>query len=288
VKDNACIENLIAQEKLPASYDNLVHAYWRPLAAKIAAWKGERKVLVVGVNGGQGSGKTTLCKFLERCLLPELGLTAVTVSLDDFYLGKAARQKLGETVHPLFATRGAPGTHDAQQIFDVLSALKSGEPVTLPVFDKAADDIAPKSRWRTIDGPVDVVLFEGWCVGVAPQDEAALATPVNALEREEDKGGRWRRAVNGAIVVSYLPIYGLTDRLIMLRPKDMSAVLENRLLQERKLREANPGGKGVMSEAQVTRFIQYYERLTRWMIEELPSRADAVFELDELKRAQED
>ena len=91
----ACIDRLIAREKLPQSYRRLIDACWRPLAAQIASWRREAgRAIVVGVNGGQGSGKTTLCRFLEECLFPELGLSAVTVALDDFYLPKADRAAL--------------------------------------------------------------------------------------------------------------------------------------------------------------------------------------------------
>ena len=68
---------------------------------------GERKVAVLGISGGQGAGKTTLSTLLVRAL--ELcGCRAVALSLDDFYLPGADRQRLAATVHPLLATRGVP------------------------------------------------------------------------------------------------------------------------------------------------------------------------------------
>ena len=38
---------------------------------------------------------------------------------------------------------------------------------------------------------MDVILLEGWCVGRS-QGRAALATPVNELERDEDPKAIWR------------------------------------------------------------------------------------------------
>ncbi len=284
---DSCIDALIAQERLPGSYRTLVDSYWRPLAAKIAAWRREKGgPIIIGVNGGQGSGKTTLCRFLECCLLPAEGLRAATVSLDDFYLSKAARADLAKRVHPLFATRGVPGTHDVEEITRVLGVLKTGSAVTLPVFDKSRDDRAPESEWRHIESARDVILFEGWCVGVRPQDEDALKAPINALERDEDAQGVWRRYVNEKLAFGYQAVFGLIDYLVMLRAPDMETILENRREQERKLREARPGGQGLMSESEVARFVQFYERLTRHMLAEMPARADLVYDLEELRRRQ--
>lgn len=283
----SCIDALIAQEQLPGSYRRLIDACWRPLAAKIAEWRREAgRTIIVGVNGGQGSGKTTLCRFLEQCLLPEAGLNAVTVSLDDFYLPKAERAALARSVHPLLATRGVPGTHDAAAMKRVLTALKEGKPVAMPVFDKARDDRAPETKWRRMTGAPEVILFEGWCVGASPQPEAALTAPVNALERDEDKDCVWRRYANKRLRSDYGEVFGLIDRLVILRTPDMETILENRREQERKLREAHPSGEGVMSDAAVARFVQFYERLTRHMLDDMPTRSDAVFDLAALRQMQ--
>ena len=284
----SCIDALIAQEKLPGSYRRLIGACWRPLAANIAVWRREAgRAIVVGVNGGQGSGKTTLCRFLEQCLLPEAGLTAVTASLDDFYLPKEDRAALAGSVHPLFATRGVPGTHDAAAMKHALTALKGGQPVTMPVFDKARDDRAPVTDWRCVETAPDVILFEGWCIGAAPQAETALTAPVNVLERDEDANGVWRRYANERLRAEYAEVFGLIDRLVMLREPDMETILANRREQERKLRAARPSGEGVMDDAAVVRFVQFYERLTRSMLEEMPARADAVYDLARLRQIQD-
>ncbi len=282
----SCINALLAQEKLPETYRALIRCFWRPLAEKIAAWRRMAgRPIIVGVNGGQGAGKTTLCIFLEQCLLPELGVKVATVSLDDFYLPKAQRMALAETVHPLLAIRGVPGTHDVAELMKVLRALKSGAPAELPVFDKSCDDRAPASR--RVEGGVDVILFEGWCVGAAPQSEEALAAPVNALECEEDQNGAWRCYVNKRLGSDYQAVFALIDRLVMLRAPDMAAILENRREQERKLRAKAPLGEAVMNDEEVARFVQFYERITRHMLAEMPSRADIVLEIAELRRIQE-
>lgn len=270
------VESLITREALPRDYADIVAEYWTPLAGFLAACKLPGQPLLVGINGAQGSGKSTLCHFLEL-LLAHRGLRAVTVSLDDLYLRKAERAELADSVHPLFATRGVPGTHDtalAQQVFD---DLLGGQPAAVPRFDKAVDDRNPAPQ--TVEPPVDIVLFEGWCVGARPQEETALAQPVNSLERDEDPLAIWRGTVNRHLQTDYAALFARMDVLVMLAVPGFESVKANRLLQERKLAAARPDGAGVMGEAAVMRFIMHYERLTRHIAEEMPARADVVLRI---------
>jgi len=268
------IRALIAAEELPDDYRAVVEQHWRPLADDLARRAEAKRPLIVGINGAQGSGKSTLCRFLE-VLLAERGLRAVTLSLDDLYLTRAERQDLAREVHPLLATRGVPGTHDVALGAALLDQMAAGESVALPVFDKAADDRAQSPR--PVEGPVDVVLFEGWCVGAVPQPEGLLAAPINQLEREEDADGMWRRAVNQRLATDYAALFERLDLLVMLRVAGFEAVRANRLLQEQKLARRSPTGAGLMDAAALERFLMHYERLTRWMLEEMPARADILF-----------
>lgn len=263
------IDALIAGERLPADYGEVVERHWRPLAGRIAAHPS--RPLLVGINGAQGSGKSTLCRFLE-VLLAEQGLRAVTLSLDDLYLTHAERRALGRDLHPLFVTRGVPGTHDVALGDAVIADLLTGRPTTLPRFDKASDDRAVQGA--PVEPPVDVVLFEGWCLGAVPQPEAALHQPVNSLEAAEDAAGIWRGEVNRRLASDYAGLFAHLDLLIMLQVQGFAAVRANRRLQEEKLARANPDGAAVMDHAALDRFLMHYERLTRWMLSEMPARAD--------------
>ncbi|MGX7895888.1 kinase [Tsuneonella sp. HG222] len=262
------IDALIAAERLPASYRAVAEEYWQPLTKTIAA-SGAR---IVGINGAQGSGKSTACRFLEP-LLAAQGLAAVTLSLDDLYLTRAEREVLARDHHPLFRTRGVPGTHDVALGMTLLDDLLAGRPAALPRFDKASDDRAPELR--QIDGRVDVVLFEGWCVGAAPQPAAMLRQPINVLEREEDPDGTWRREVNRRLATDYAELFDRIDLLVMLKVADFSAVKANRARQEARL----GAGPAVMDEAALDRFVMHYERLTRWQLAEMPDRADILLEI---------
>lgn len=259
------------------------------LARRIAAraHAHSRQPTFVGLCGSQGSGKSTLAAGLKDSL-ENIGVATAIVSIDDLYLTFGDRQRLARSVHPLLRTRGAPGTHDVSLGLRVFAALEAGEAVSLPSFDKAADDRRPERDWPRINSPMDVVVFEGWCVGASPQVDAALADPVNALEREEDANAAWRRYVNDALAGPYQALFGQLDMLILLAAPSFDVVYGWRLEQENELRkrvaERGEDGSRLMTDSQLRRFISHYERLTRHILEEMPSRADIVVRLDAERR----
>lgn len=273
---STAIDKLIAAEGLPADYRSVVERHWRPLADRIGDLWVDKQPVLIGINGAQGSGKTTLCRFL-RVLLVEHNLRSVTVSLDDLYLTRAERRALAADVHPLFATRGVPGTHDIALGEAILDDLLAGRTAALPRFDKAADDRAEMRL--LVEPPIDVVLLEGWCVGAVPQPAEALREPVNRLEADEDRDGVWRREVNRRLATDYAALFARIDLLVALEVESFEAVYRNRKLQEDKLAAANPSGVAIMDDTALDRFLMHYERLTRWMLEEVPARADVLVKI---------
>ena len=270
------IGQFIEARQLPDSFQHVIGEYYLPLAVWLARQREVDQTLVVGICGGQGSGKSTLTEFLQA-VWTEMGLRATGFSLDDIYLTRAERQQLGERVHPLLATRGVPGTHDVSLGLKTIEALCAGRAdsdIPIPRFDKSVDDRAPRSEWPHWHGATDILLFEGWCVGAVPWDDAA--EPINALEREEDRAGVWRNYVNEQLRGPYRQLFAQLDVLLMLKVPDMDCVLEWRRLQERKLRARSGGG---MEDREVERFVQHYERITRNLLREMPGRADCVLEL---------
>lgn len=268
----------------PSLAEPLMRVYL-PLAGWIKQQKCAEQTFVLGINGAQGSGKTTLAECLTLILSEGYGCSVVRLSIDDFYKTRAERERLGREVHPLLVTRGVPGTHDVGLGLSVLDALtaRSGGPIALPRFDKALDDRRPESEWPVVRGPIEIVLFEGWCVGAMPQDEAELVAPLNELERLEDADGTWRRLVNEALKGEYARWFDRLDGLVMLKVPHMACVYEWRSLQEDKLamRMARAGQHRVMDSSGLKRFIMHYERLTRHMLAEMPDRADVTLYLDE-------
>ncbi len=257
------------------------------VAAAIPGWLSEndRRPLVVGVCGAQGSGKSTLAAGL-RDRLTARGLRVAILSLDDLYLNGARRDDLAATLHPLLRTRGVPLTHDAVLGTTLIRTLRARRTVCFPRFDKARDEPLPIDLWDETSPP-DILVFEGWCMGARPEDEAALTAPVNALERDEDGDGRWRRAVNAALADRYADLFGEIDRLVLQAAPGFAVVRRWRLEQEEDLRcritAAGGDTRGLMDAAAIDRFVQHYERLTRWILAEMPARADLVVPLDETR-----
>ena len=236
--------------------------------------------LVVGICGAQGSGKSTLVAALAERLADE-GIAAATLSLDDLYLTRGERQRLASEVHPLFATRGVPGTHDIALGLGVLDALVRGEAAPLPRFDKALDERLPPAAWPSAPADTQVVLLEGWCLGARAQPAEALAAPVNPLEQREDPAAIWRGHANAALSGPYRQLFARIDQLILLAAPSWEVVAHWREQQEAELRER---ASGAMTPLQVRRFIQHYERLTRWILEEMPGRVDLTVRLDAARR----
>lgn len=256
---------------------------------------------VLGLAGAQGSGKSTLAaKIAENMgaggqnsgsggqnpgtggqIAGAAGRFAAAVSIDDFYLPKSRRQALARRVHPLLATRGPPGTHDLPLLHDVLSRIRAGRPVALPVFDKLADDRLPPQQWRRFDR-IDLLILEGWCIGLRPQPASALVAPVNAIEAGEDPAAHWRIHINQALAGPYPSLWNRLDALALLAAPNWDMVPIWRAQQEAALTRAT-GRKG-MSAAALTRFCAHYERLTRWQLADTPRHAGLVLRLDGARR----
>jgi D-glycerate 3-kinase len=228
----------------------------------IARARAGARVPVVGIAGPQGSGKTTL---VQACAASQAGVAFF--SLDDVYLSKQARQSLAMRVHPLFATRGPPGTHDVALFQATLDMLQKADPdsrTAIPSFDKVTDDVTLRSRWTQFVGRPNLILIDGWCLGAGTQDPAQLKAPVNKLEEREDPNAAWRNAVNDYLFTPYQEMFARLDAVLYLRPPGFEVVHDWRCQQEEGLlgRLLTAGDR-----TRIDRFIQHYERITRHMIE---------------------
>ena len=236
---------------------------------------------VFAIAGLQGTGKSTLSLQLAA-LGRELGLVVVPLSIDDFYLGKAARLALGRDVHPLCATRGVPGTHDVPLACEVIDALAQGRPTPLPRFDKIDDDRLPESQWPRVEH-ADLVVLEGWFLKVPPEPGAELADPLNRLEREEDPDGTWRRWSNDCLARHYPALWERLPHLLFLQGPGFDIVPQWRWQQEQTLQAQHPG-RNAMTHPQVAHFVQFFERVSRQAMKTLPAIADRTIRLDHERR----
>ena len=230
------------------------------LAAWIAQQKQTETTLVVGISGAQGTGKSTLTKALQALLSDSYAV--VSLSLDDLYLSQDKRRKLAASISPLLMTRGVPSTHDVQLGIQILKQLKSGQgEVLLPRFDKQTDNPKPQTSWERCEMPVDIVLFEGWCVGLTAQSDDALMKPINTLEADEDKQGIWRKQVNETLADEYQQLFHMIDKTIYLKAPDFASIFAWRKQQEHETfaQQTSCG----MDDKALRRFMAHYERLTR-------------------------
>ncbi len=242
---------------------------------------------LVGFSGCQGSGKSTLGALMAKVMREAYGVSAVVLSLDDFYLTKAARAALAESIHPLFATRGVPGTHDLALLSDTLAALRqpgAEGAVPVPAFDKALDDRTEMVHWRQVSAPVQLIFLEGWCVGLPPQSESELEVPINPMEAEQDPSRVWRTEVNRHLATEYADVFGHLDALLLLQAPSYDAVFEWRWQQEQRLSEQfqqdHPDRPDpTMSRSEVADFVLHYQRLTEHALKTLPNRADFLWQL---------
>ena len=241
----------------------------------------------VGFSGCQGSGKSTLVALMAKVMCEVHGVSTVVLSLDDFYLTKATRVALAQSIHPLFATRGVPGTHDLVLLNETIAALRQPPPggaVPVPVFDKALDDRTEMVHWRQVSAPVQLIFLEGWCVGLSPQQESELEAPINPMEAEQDPSRVWRGEVNRQLATEYADLFGKLDALLLLQAPSFDAVFDWRWQQEQRLsqqfRQDHPDKPDpTMSRSEVADFILHYQRLTEHGLKTLPDRADFAWEL---------
>lgn len=201
------------------------------------------------------------------------------ISLDDVYLTKAEREAMAREVHPLFAVRGPPGTHDLGLLARTVEALSAAGPdaeTPIPAFDKLADDRAPEQAWRRFQGRPSAILIDGWCLGAEPENFSIPEFENNRLELQHDPGGVWRGAVNGFTGGAYMAMARRLDKRVFLRAPGFEVVEGWRVEQEEDLR-----GRALTDEerGRIADFVQSFERLTRRMIAG-GVLADVIVQLD--------
>ncbi|QEP44858.1 kinase [Ectothiorhodospiraceae bacterium BW-2] len=277
-------QQFLSQQQLPEAYVTAAEAWFTPAVEAIVAYqRAVDRTIIVGINGSQGSGKSTLTAYLALAL-QQRQLSSATLSLDDFYLSSRARQQLAKQIHPLLQTRGVPGTHDMSLAHTLLQQLSRLGEVRLPRFDKRCDNPFAVSEWPQQTTPVGVVLFEGWCWGTPPQSQAELVQPLNRLEAQEDSDGVWRHYVNHQIAVAYEPLYQQCDIWLMLQAPSFETVYGWRMEQEQKLAAKTGVSTPLLQPTAMERFIHHYQRLTEHALRQLPARCHFCYALNESRQ----
>lgn len=245
----------------------------------------DKKPFMLGISGCQGSGKSTLASLIASLLIKTRKRKVVVISIDDFYKTAKQRQQMARDIHPLFATRGVPGTHDLSLALELMEQLNQSDfssPIYIPTFDKSIDDRTPENQWQCITEQPDMIILEGWCIGALAQPLETLVTAINQLERDHDSNGKWRKSVNNALAGNYQQLFSLMDYLLFIQAPSFEVVSDWRLQQEVKLQQvkSNSTTNQIMDSKAIQKFVQFFERITRHNLENLPSRANMILRLD--------
>ena len=248
-------------------------------------FKNSKKTFIIGLSGGQGSGKSTIAQIIKIILKTKYKLNVINFSIDDYYKTSEERVKLSKIYSKLFITRGVPGTHDTKLLMSDIKKLKrkNFKQFSIPKFDKSIDDRMKKKNWIKIKKKPQIIIFEGWCIGARPQNNNSINKPINRLEKYYDVDLTWRKKVNNELKKKYNNIFKLLNILIYLKVPNFKSVLKWRILQEKKLKIKSKGKK-VMNEFQIKKFIMYYERITKNMMKDLGKNSNIVIRLDQKHR----
>ena len=286
VKTN-CFRFISSQETKTEKFknkDRMIRSFLIPVCFWIARKTNKKKPLIVGLAGGQGTGKTTITSIITIILKKYFKLSVFKISIDDFYKTRNQRTLLSKNKHPLLMTRGVPGTHDANIMLNFFKKIKvkKFKSLKLPKFNKAIDDRCKQSLWYKIKSKPDVIILEGWCVGARSQNFRELRKPINSLERIHDQTFKWRQYVNYQLKTKYKKLFNQLDGLLFLKAKNFSLLRRWRLKQEKKLWLKSKNGKNlkIMNKDEVKNFMDTYQRITQQMFKDMPKYSSIIMNLN--------
>ena len=282
-----CLKFISSQETNRDKFknkDKMIKSFLIPISFWISKKTSKKKPLMIGLAGGQGTGKTTISSILTLILQKYFKLNVFKVSIDDFYKTRKDRKLLSKNKHPLLMTRGVPGTHDIELILKFFKKVKSNKfkNLAVPKFNKAIDDRCKKSLWYKLKSKPDVIIFEGWCVGAKAQTNKQLKKPINSLEKVYDQSTKWRSYVNNQLKTKYKTLFKQLDGLLYLKAKNFDILRNWRLKQERKLwiQTKNKKNLKIMSSGDVINFMQTYQRITQQMFKDAIRSSSIIMNLN--------
>ena len=282
-----CFKFIKSQETKTNKFKNknkMLKSYLIPTSFWITKKLNKKSPLIIGLAGGQGTGKTTITSIISLILKKYFKLKVFKISIDDFYKTRNERKKLSITKHPLLMTRGVPGTHDYRIISNFFKKIKNKKfnSLKLPKFDKSKDDRCHKKLWYKINSRPDVVILEGWCVGAKAQKNSQISKPINSLEKTKDLDLVWRKHVNIQLKTHYKNLFKQLNEIIYLKANNFRELQKWRIKQEKALwlKSKNKKNLRIMSRADIINFMQTYQRITQNMFKDAPKYASIVMKLN--------
>jgi len=232
-----------------------------------------KKTLMIA--GSQGSGKSTLSIQIKKYFKKFYFKSVVILSIDDFYLSTYQRKQLAKKLKTnLFDTRGVPCTHNLKLLIETVDKLKRNNfPVYIPIFDKVTDN---KKKHNRKVNKADLIILEGWCVGSKPIDPLYLKKNINDLEKINDPDMIWRTAYNQSLV-EYQKLFNKFNYYIFIKLPNWQYVINWKYKQELDLRSLRSDNH---LKKKLFLFIQYYEKLSKWMSFTSPDICNVLITLD--------
>ena len=229
----------------------------------------------VMIAGSQGSGKSTLSLIIKKYFQKFYSKNVVILSIDDFYLSSYQRKKLAKKFKTnLFEIRGVPGTHNFKLLYETIDQLRSNKfPVYSPTFDKVTDNT---KKYKRKISRADLIILEGWCVGSKTIDTKYLNQNINELEKNKDQNLIWRTAYNN-FLDDYQKIFNKFNYYVFIKLPNWENVINWKYKQELALRSLSNDNK---LKKRLYKFIQYYEKLSKWMSMTTPSYCNVLISLD--------
>ena len=282
-----CFKFIKSQETSKEKFKNkerMIKSFLIPVSFWIAAKVKNKRPFIVGLGGGQGTGKTTMTTIISIVLKKYFKFIVFKISIDDFYKTRKARLSLSKKIHPSLMTRGVPGTHDINLMLNFFKKVKNNKfrTLKLPKFNKAIDDRCKKKLWYLIKKKPDVIIFEGWCVGAKAEKNNTLKKTINSLERKCDKKMIWRKYVNQQLKSKYKKLFNQLSCLLFLKANNFSLLQRWRLKQEKKLwlKNKKSSNNKIMNKKAIINFMQTYQRITENMIKNAPKYASIILNLN--------
>ena len=281
-----CLKFIKSQETKKEKFKNkerMLKSFLIPICFWIKNKSNHKKPFLIGLAGGQGTGKTTTSSIIKIILEKYFNLNVFKISIDDFYKTRKERVFLSKKIHPMLLTRGVPGTHDINMMLNFFKKVKNKKfkSFQLPNFNKAIDDRFAKKYWYNIKKKPDVIIFEGWCVGAKHEKKSSLNKAINSMERIKDPKKVWRKYVNHQLKQKYKDLYSQLNCLIYLKAKNFSLLQKWRLKQENKLwlKSKKTSKHKIMNKDDVISFMQTYQRITENMFKKMTNYASILVNL---------
>ena len=254
--------------------DNEIKKYYLKIIKEINSYN-YKNILKIGISGAQGSGKSRFSIILKILIESIINKKVLILSIDDFYLTLKEREKLSNNIHPLFITRGVPGTHDINLINKIINNIELGnlKNIKIPIFSKNLDDRLKKNI--KISYIPDIIIIEGWCINTSPLPRKILMKSINIIEKKFDKNYVWRQYYNNQLKNYYKDLFLKLNFNIFLKVPNYKKIFKWKQLQEKKLSKNN-----IINQKKLKYFIMHYEKITKWMINNYYNTSDICLNIN--------